>query len=513
MNQLDQNFWNKYGFKNNPYDTTALTLYADSLLPIAKAFVGRGQESREFQLMNNILSGKGGNRLVVEGEIGVGKTTFVNYHRYLWEKESKIPLFTPSGEITFLKGWSQREVLSEILSHLTTKLYLLYGKSLPKGNDLYQELLHLNKVLIEENHQWQLQICGSGGGRGKDKDVNLPKIPEAKLYHYFRDLVSAILKLGYGGIILHFDNLELMYQKALEETRDLFEEIRDLLQVPNVYFLFVGKTGFFNQIIGPLERVRSIFFSWPIHLKPLSKEEVLKVLHLRYDLLSSKGMKYIKPIEDELIFYLYDLYQGKIRFIMDAIYGILVNFPFPYAQTLPTSKGKELLKALTTEKIRTVLSQRELEVLLEMVQREEFTNTELAQALDIHKQNMAKYIKKLQDTGYIVFLRKEGRRAFYGVTKEILYLQKMQFKIMPLEFSPPSLPKNPLKERQIQFLSTTSRREKVTTARYAELSNISTPTALKDLKDLKERGYLKKQGARRGAYFEVIKSKIARKDR
>ena len=55
---------------------------------------------------------------------------------------------------------------------------------------------------------------------------------------------------------------------ALREYLIFNEEIRDILLIENVYYVFVGQKGFFSQIISPLERVRSIFYGWPILLDP-----------------------------------------------------------------------------------------------------------------------------------------------------------------------------------------------------------------------------------------------------
>ncbi len=81
--ELSQNIWERYGFRGNPFDTGALSAFAGALLPIAHAIVGREMESTESRMLLAILRSPGGGRAVVEGEIGVGKTTFVNYHRYL----------------------------------------------------------------------------------------------------------------------------------------------------------------------------------------------------------------------------------------------------------------------------------------------------------------------------------------------------------------------------------------------------------------------------------------------
>ena len=81
--ELTQNLWERFGFRDNPFDTRALSLSPNNSLSVAEAFVGRGMESAESRVMTNFLRSPGGGRIVVAGDVGVGKTTFVNYHRYL----------------------------------------------------------------------------------------------------------------------------------------------------------------------------------------------------------------------------------------------------------------------------------------------------------------------------------------------------------------------------------------------------------------------------------------------
>lgn len=82
--ELSRNPWKKWGFRGNPFDTGALSLYSKDL-SLIEAFVGRSLNAPESQQLINLASNPGGGRGIVGGEIGVGKTTLINYHRYLWE--------------------------------------------------------------------------------------------------------------------------------------------------------------------------------------------------------------------------------------------------------------------------------------------------------------------------------------------------------------------------------------------------------------------------------------------
>ena len=138
---LTQNLWERFGFRDNPYDTRALSLSSDALLPIAKAFIGRGDSSEESKVMTNFFRNPGGGRIVVEGDVGVGKTTFVNYHRFLWETEAKDRLLTPSSEISVHIDWTPEDFLVAALGSLVNRLLLLKGPGLRNSRQLPRQLL------------------------------------------------------------------------------------------------------------------------------------------------------------------------------------------------------------------------------------------------------------------------------------------------------------------------------------------------------------------------------------
>ncbi len=419
------NIWEAYGFKENPFNTRPLSLYGETLLSIEKAFIGR-KNTEESDLLLRLLGSPGGNRIVIEGEIGVGKTTFINYHRHFWEhkvkKEQK--LFTSYGEIPIYYNWQPKDFLLNILSHLVHKMVLTFGLEKIILEPLFEELLILDKVYQQSSYQIEGQILGIGGGYGKNKSITIPSITEARLQFYLQETIHAICQKGYRGIILHFDNLEILQSGRIEECQQIFQNLRDTFQIPEVYFIFIGPTGFFRKVISPLERVRSIFFGWPIYVPPLTKEETLEAIHRRYELLAMKQLCWVKPVEDDCISFLYDLYEGKIRFVMDALQSILTRFPRSIGKILKLEDVQNLLLGFMEEKILKVLTTREIEVLLEGTSLGTFTNLQLTQHLDLKKSNVAKYLQKFQELGFVKIVKKEGRNIFYEVSEDIKILYR-----------------------------------------------------------------------------------------
>ncbi|MCI0694096.1 MarR family winged helix-turn-helix transcriptional regulator [candidate division KSB1 bacterium] len=416
--ELSQNIWERYGFRGNPFNTQALSASAESILPIAQAIVGRGMESPESQLLTNFLRNPGGGRVIVEGDVGVGKTTFVNYHRYLWENEAKDKLLTPTTEISVYGNWEVRDFLMNVLGSIINKLLLLYGEKTIHEHALLREIFLFNRVFLQRSIEMQVSILGFGGGYGQTTQVTVPTPSEAQLHEYFYALVNEVRKMGYSGVLLHLNNMELLSLRDPKRTQKLFDEIRDTLQTPNVYYVFVAQRGFFQQVIAPLERVRSVFFGQPIILPPLTKPQVVDAVNKRYQILAADG-KFIRPVSDGLIEYLYDLYAGKIRFVMDSVNTVVANLPQALAQTLDADSARAFLARLVFERIRHQLTKREWEVLSAAVKLDDFTNSDLTTALKQRRQNVTKYLNTLLAKNFIYPYHRDGRHVRYRASEDV----------------------------------------------------------------------------------------------
>jgi predicted transcriptional regulator len=423
--ELVQNIWARYGFRGNPFDTGALSASADLLLPIAQAIVGREMDSPESRMLLGVVRSVGGGRAVVEGEIGVGKTTFVNYHRYLWEVEAQDKLLTPATEITLTSDFRVSEFIANVIGAVLGKIVLLRGEKYVHDRPLLHELFLFNRVFVHRSLEVQASLFGFGGGVGRTAQATVPEPPMVQLLAYLRDLVGEVKQLGYKGIFLHFDNLELVSLRNPERTRQLFEELRDTLQIPDVYFIFVGQRGFFSEIISPSERVRSVFSGFPIFVPPLTKAQVLEAVNKRYQLLAIHPERFIRPVGDDLLEYLYDLYDGKARFIMDAVTSIVTNLPHTVAETLDATTAKTFLTQLVIERLKRELTRREWDVLREAVRLGTFTNAEIARALKQQRQNVSKYLNTLLERRFIYPHHRTGRQIFYCASEDVRIIRDL----------------------------------------------------------------------------------------
>lgn len=143
------NIWNLYGLKGNPFSTDPLSMYAGEL-PIEQSFLGRTEEVGKLK---KIIYSNKTSRILVYGDIGIGKTSFVNYVKYEAVKDG---YFTPLGELSLEYNWSpedfmfntismvwsvierNRELKARVDAELTRKLNVIFGidRGAPLGVEL-----------------------------------------------------------------------------------------------------------------------------------------------------------------------------------------------------------------------------------------------------------------------------------------------------------------------------------------------------------------------------------------
>lgn len=493
---LVRNIWTEFGLNSNPFDTSPISLTAPNV--IHHLCVGR-QETKEAMLMTNILRSSGGARVVVEGEIGVGKTTFLNYHRFIWFTEAQDKLFTSIQEICVLPDWNLQDFLLNIFGALINRLLVEKGEGFIGSKPLLREIAILTKVYCHSQMDVQGQLFGFGLGIGKSEQITVPKVPDFQLLCYFRQLVGEIKNLGYDGVFLHFDNLELVASRNPDRIRKLFDEIRDALQVPDVYYVFVGNLGFYSEIINPLERVRSIFFGSPIQVPPLSEDEVVEAINRRYQVLAT-GKSLAKPFADEFIRYLYRLYHGKIRFIMDSLYNVVLRTIGTTPAPLAESKAREMLREIVVEKVNATLTPKEKQVLMTAVKYGTFVNSVIAKRLNMPMPNVARCLERLTELNFIYPLQKVERYRYYRVNETVQILRESE-----LDMSPEQPAKPEMTGRQQRILQILSERSPVTSKELLTYIGCSLPTLRRDLNELIRKRLVTKHGSTRSAAYEINK--------
>lgn len=428
--ELTQNLWERYGFTDNPYDTKALSLSKAAPLSVQEAYIPRADSANTADLLTNFLRNPGGGRIVVEGDPGVGKTTFVNFHRQQWETTARHKLISPVSKISVREGWSERDFLLNLLASLSARLRLDLGEKKFEKNRLLSEIAAVVGVRSEDGSglSGSLTLFGFGGGLGRtrSKSVKVGEITNEHLREFLHGLVAFVKKQGFTGVIFHLDNLELVGRRDLGALKTFFEAVRDALQESGVYFIFVANTGMFQQVIVPLARVRSIFFDTPVRLDPLSALETKAVIDRRYQLLAVPGKKWIAPVADQVVETFYHIFTGRIRYVMNAITSLISHLPDSYARPLELAQATTMFKAIVLSEVKALLHGTEEVVFLQAAAAGRFTNSELGTRAQKSKQQIQKYLNNWLALNLVSQKERVGRKQFYEIDARFAILREQK---------------------------------------------------------------------------------------
>ena len=198
-----ENIWELYGVKENPFSISPILVMGGSI-PI-DSFVGRGEHIKR---LSRIIGSKGGSRTFVYGDIGIGKTSFVNVVRSsAFEKK----FFTHFMEITTQDKWTADELILNTLSAIYSTLKLIKEK--PISDDTYKKLESLFEI-GKTSISGGISIAGFGGNYElgqKPTEV----LTSFSLQNFFNEVIDEINKHTKKEVIIHYNNLELVSGKNI----------------------------------------------------------------------------------------------------------------------------------------------------------------------------------------------------------------------------------------------------------------------------------------------------------
>jgi len=411
MNEEYTNIWELYGLRTNPFFTEPLLLFGGEI-DLRVGFVGREEEVRRLR---NIF-GSGGSRIIVYGDVGVGKTTLVNYVRAVMPSNS---FFTPLKEIAVQPEWNGGDF---ILNTLASIYYTIKRRSDLNKAFLSSEIIRKLELLVDiverKDRNISLNIGIVGGGAGSTTTINLPNLTIHSLQVFFEQVVEEIKKMGFKELILHYNNLDIFEAQSLQK---IFNSIRDFIQTKDVNFVFIGDLAV-PQIINQMKRVSSIMSDSSIFIENLSLQNLQKLLDTRINHLSASGLVPIKPYEDSVVSKLYTLYDGNLRFVLNslstAFNEMVVDSPLILNQELLMKVLPEASKRRWLNK----LTELERDVLFFILDEGETNNKKIASTLGKQKQNISKITNKLLQLNTIKIKKMEGKEKFFSVVHSIRWI-------------------------------------------------------------------------------------------
>jgi Cdc6-like AAA superfamily ATPase len=407
-NQL-ANIWELYGLRENPFSTSPL-LVKGGTLPI-ESFVGRDEQVKRLL---RIFGSRGGSRILVCGDVGVGKTTFVNYAR---NHALQNGFFTPFKEMGVQLYWDTDQFILNTLAgvYATAKLMKEEHRPLEKGT--YKKLEALLEI-GSKDFEGGVSLAGFGVNYGR-QTRQPTQISTITLENLFQEITAEIVEKTGKDMILHYNNLELLPENGITK---IFNNLRDLLQTPNIHFVFVGNLTV-KSIFQNMPRVSSIMSDTPIMIDSLKKEEIEEIIKKRMDKIRiSKDLNYVVPYSPEVLKTLYDLYGGNIRDILNSLSTAITEVAKEKPVILDQPLLARTLKSVVEKRYLAGLQKRARQVLLEGVKHKEITNSELSVRTKIARTNMSTYIKQLETNGCMYLRRKEGKDKYWATDPKIRWL-------------------------------------------------------------------------------------------
>lgn len=422
--------WQQFGLKKDPYDTQPLVEGSD--LSIEQAFIGR---DKERAYIDNLMESSERICLAICGNVGVGKTSLTNIEKFIWKYRRTKLLFSFRREIEACDELlNKKNFLIEIIGSVLREIKLLQPELLK--DEALVELDRLVDITQSIAFSAGAQAFGFGINAGKDSSVYFPQqLSTTLLEQHFNELINFIKENeinghSYSGLVVHVNNFDVVMStvEGKKKTITFFNEIRDILQISGVYYIFLGPNNFFSEIISINQRVKSIFVQTPLKVCPLGKTEIVKALEERMKLLKSDDVAdYIKPIEDDVVFRLYDLHAGDIRSIMSSIRDILSQCSENLVKPLSMNEAMLLLGKERWDKIEKAmtLTQEQKEILKYLAGSKKFiSQKEIVQLFNKKQSNVSSYyFKPLRENNIIEEKERNGTTIYFGLTNEYTPLQ------------------------------------------------------------------------------------------
>jgi len=409
MNEYYLNIWELYGLKSNPFFTEPLLIFGGNV-DLKIGFVGREEELRRLQ---NVIYSAGGSRILVSGDVGVGKTTFVNYVRAM---ASQNGFFTTLKEIAVQPDWTGIDFILNTLASIYHTIKIrndLKQSIISKEN--FNKLQLLVDIVEKKDKEYGISILGVGGNYGSSTNLSIPSTNINSLQTFFEEIVNEIRMSGYKELIFHYNNLEILENNQLQK---LFNSIRDFIQIREVNFIFIGDLTV-PISINQIKRVSSIMTETPVILGSLSIKEVKQLLEKRIKLLEIPNLTSIKPYDDEVISKLYNLYDGNLRFILNSLSTVFCELVKDNPITVTNNELVKVLSETGKKRWLDKLTDNEKEVLFLILKEDEMTNKKIAGILKKKKQNISKITNRLLELSAIKIKRIDGKEKFFSVVHSI----------------------------------------------------------------------------------------------
>lgn len=393
--------WELLGYKDYPFSINPISINTLEL------FTGYGEEIR---LCQSILSDRN-IRLVIEGARGVGTTSFANYLKFSAQKKRQY--LAPRDEVSVEKNWNLESLLTAVISTIIRELEISHAGELKK-NKIFLEAKALSYRLSEAYNNFGVTAFSIGGSYGKTSAITQPTfVPSTTLGHHLKDLGILVVKLGFkNGILIQLNNLDLNVVHTEEHLEYLLNAARDYFQIENISWFLVGDTGLRSLIARRVDRLDDII-SDTVIIRPVTKSLYHELIDRRLDYYRL-NKNIIFPLNKDVFDYLYDITDGRLRYIFGLIYAMTHRLHLgKLVQTISLDLAKDTISSLAKERIQNFnLTNSEISLMKALAKNGESSVAKLAKITGKNRTLLSRMLGKLL-TDKLVDVRKEGKQRIY----------------------------------------------------------------------------------------------------
>ena len=406
---LSQDVWRDFGFLGNPLDPRPLGIsHSDRQL-----IVGRDDELRQFMVLSSSLQGA----IIVEGNIGVGKTSFVNAAQHDLAKRG----FLPSHQtIEIGETTEPSDLILSSLSNLVYSLEKTHGANACTKNPSLRDGKQLVTSTMQSDWGGQLSILGTGGGIQRQQTAIAPPAPVLATMTQKLDawMNAALQKYSCKAGIVLMNNFDRLPEQELVE---LLNRSRDLVLLrPKILWVLIGKIGMFNTLESQARRVSEIITGQPIVLNPLSLETLHQAIEVRVKKFAAEPRAKL-PVDKKFVDMLYEVSGGEIRFIFKRLTDIVyeVTSRLPSVEAIPDDLAMNVLRALAERRLSALpLSKGDQSILRKMVESP-FRIRDYARFKLSSQQALWKRVSRLMKMELLQSERKGPREVVYRTVADV----------------------------------------------------------------------------------------------
>jgi hypothetical protein len=303
--------WTEFGFSDSPYRTTPLSPTDADF----KLFTSR--DSGESAAFLSAMDSTEGSVVVVSGDIGIGKTSFVNIQQHLlandlagWGRR-----LLPCHQTTSLTEEDAPVSLARRIVHDAVRNIESYcelqGESLPRECNTVRDWLSHRPAT--SGYQITFGVFGVG------RNVSLPPVGDATL-ETWRDILTVLAgevrkQFPVGGIIVCLDNAETLTQSALAK---LLMSYRDtLFMIKGIWWILIGQSELYSQIERIDRRVSQRISGSGIELSHFTVDNFHDLIERRVRVYGNREGA-VSPLSKPIHDLLFHAASGEVRFVFDT---------------------------------------------------------------------------------------------------------------------------------------------------------------------------------------------------